>query len=371
MKTAEGIREAMKKDLEAGEVNAILTAAKAEKHTGIPKKSRKVLVLAAAVCLLTVSVSAAAVLSGFGTAFAVPLETGGVEVLDVRSTNEDVSWEITEVWFDEYNLYLGGNVTTPEPLDMEGEYKAICYVREPEDAFSMMILDIFPNGTLSSPFVMQTTNTGKDNGNLGRIGVTGEEIILEVSFALFHDQNQKPEVLASDRPEFLAYPGRWVYTLAFTKQAEEGILVDDGFTAKGTDGDTVTVDSVRINPFTLEITGEHLTYRRENSTGESVTDYIIWLKMEDGTLLGKENWNFANMDNRFESRYTDDTRILCCFDNPVDLTQIQSILFVSDWATFPDSAEDFLIRDGWEYYEDPADPTKLEGWKTVMEIPAG
>ena len=77
------------------------------------------------------------------------------------------------------------------------------------------------------------------------------------------------------------------------------------------------------------------------------------------------------MDNRFESRYTDDTRILCCFDNPVDLTQIQSILFVSDWATFPDSAEDFLIRDGWEYYEDPVDPTRLEGWKTVMEIPAG
>jgi len=369
MKTADVIREAMKKDLAAGEMEVILAAAGTEKRTGIPKQTRSMLIIAAAVCLLTVSVSAAAILSGFGTAFTVPLETGGVEVLDVQSTNEDVSWEITEVWFDEYNLYIGGNVTTPEPLDMEGEYKAICYVKEPGKAFSMMILDIFPNGMLSAPFVMQTTNTSKDNGNRGRIGVDGGETVLEVRFSLFHDKNKKPKVLSSDRPELLTYPGQWIYTIAFTQQMEEGIFVEKVYTADGADGAAMVVDTIWINAFTLKMTGNHMTYYRETSDGERETDYMVWLKMEDGSLLGKECGNFANTDNRFEHIDTDTNRILCCFDNPVDPAGIESILLVADWATFTDSAEDFLIREDWEYFKDPTDPTRLEGWKTIMEIP--
>lgn len=73
--------------------------------------------------------------------------------------------------------------------------------------------------------------------------------------------------------------------------------------------------------------------------------------------------------NRIDYSDCSEEHLLFCFNKPIDPGQITSIVFLQEWAMFPKDAEDFLAKNGWDYYVSPEDEARLEGWKTVMEIP--
>ena len=132
MKLKEIITEATTQDYVGCDADSILAKAQ-DQVTAHPRYSgiKKVILIAAALCLVIGSISAAAILSGFETAFGHKIDTGHVEVLSTSTDNLDVVWNITETWFDEYNLQIGGTVITPEPLDPAGDYRIFCYFRKP------------------------------------------------------------------------------------------------------------------------------------------------------------------------------------------------------------------------------------------------
>lgn len=373
MKQKDLISLAMKEDLSAGELDVILHRVKnqQEKKGGYRMRFHKVWIAAAILCVMTVSVSAAIMLSGFGTVFHVPVDTGTVEILDTVSSNHDVTWDITEVWFDENNLHIGGSVTTPDVLAKNGKYLAICSIKDPGDAEHRgIVVHLFPNGEKTVPFIVSGFQYRDDSGNLVRHGYPGDTVTLELSFGWLKDLTDMPSDYEGSAEDFVIYPGTWTYTAKLTSNDETGIYITDHIEKNNMKGEKMMVDSVSVNPFTLEITGSNLLYVSESDTEDSYPhEYAVFICMQDGTMLGKESGIFAHTENRIEYHNCSEDHMLFCFDKPIDHEQIVSILFVQEWATFPKNAEDFLGENGWDYYVSPEDEGRLEGWKTVLEIP--
>lgn len=382
MRQKDLISLAMKKDLSAGDLDAILHRVKnqQEKKGGYRMHFNKVWIAAAIFCVMTVSVSAAIVLSGFGSVFNVPIDTGKVEILDTVSTNKDVTWNITEVWFDENNLHIGGSVTTPDVLATDGKYLAICSIKEPGDSEHRGItVHLFPNGEKTVPFIVSGFQYRDNSGSWIRHGYPGDTVTLELSFGWLQDLTDMPSDYVGSAEDFVIYPGTWTYTAKLTSNDETGIYLSETIDGVNCDGEAFQVNSVSVNPFTLEITGDNLMYTHEASYYNKQedkyypeirdTEYAVFIRMQDGTLLGKESGIFAHTENRIEHRNCSENHMLFCFDKPIDHEQIVSILFVQEWATFPKNAEAFLGENGWDYYVSPEDEERLEGWKTVLEIP--
>ena len=178
MKLNEMITTATEHDVASASAEQILCAA----NTHTPGKAyrprmRAAAVIAAALCLLTVTLYASGVLSGFGTAFTVPLESGEVRVLAQTTDNTDVVWSITEVWYDSYNLHIGGTVTLPLIPQEDVVYKASGRFRtgSPEEIY---YLDgtLYPNGTETVPFVMSAPTVTDGEGGARRPGWEEEEV---------------------------------------------------------------------------------------------------------------------------------------------------------------------------------------------------
>lgn len=373
MKQKDLISAALKEDLSAGDLDAILRRVQnqQEKKGGYRMRFNKVWIAAAIFCVMAVSVSAAIMLSGFESVFNVPIDTGTVEILDTVSTNKDVTWNITEVWFDENNLHIGGSVTTPDILAKDGKYLAICYVKEPGDTEHRgLIAYLFPNGEKTVPFIVSGFQYRDDSGNWIRHGYPGDTVTLELNFGWLQDLTDMPPDYVGSSKDFVIYPGTWTYTAKLTSNDETGIYLTDHIEKTNLKGEIISVDSVSVNPFTLEIIGENLMYASESDAEDAYPhEYAVFIRMQDGTLLGKKSGIFAHTMNRIDYSDCSEEHLLFCFNKPIDPGQITSIVFLQEWAMFPKDAEDFLAKNGWDYYVSPEDEARLEGWKTVMEIP--
>lgn len=372
MKQKDFISFAMKEDLSAGTFDAILHRIQEQQDKkGGCRMRFPAAGIAAIVCLLAVSVSAALLSSGFGSAFDVPLDTGTVEILDTVSTNKDVTWNITEVWFDENNFHIGGCVTAPDALAADRSYLAMCYVKGPGDTEHHGIpVYLFPNGEKTAPFIVSGFQYRDDSGNWIRHGYPGDTVTLELTFAWLQDLTDMPSYYTFSAEDFVICPGTWTYTARLTSSDRTGISLTDPLERTDLSGETIFVDSVSINPFSLEIVGENLMHDDESEAEDTPEhEYAVFIRMKDGTLLGKESGLHAHTGNRFDYRSCSEEHLLFCFHKPIDPSQAVSIVFWQEWATFPGDAEDYLTENGWDYAVSPEDETRLEGWKTVIEIP--
>ena len=376
MKLNEMITEATKQDYVGCDADSILAQAQTT-MTVRPRLSgiKKIILIAAAICLVIGSVSAATLLSGFETAFGHKIDTGHVEVLSTSTDNPDVVWNITETWFDEYNLQIGGTVITPEPLDISGDHRVMCYYKIPgEETFRLMPGYIFPSGENESAFIVRGRTVRHGDGVFTRTGFAGDQVTLELKFCMLHDYALIPQIDGESYyiEDYITVPGEWIYTVDLESHDEQMIHWSGRLESQVPSSSEAVVTSVTLNAFSMEITGENLTYSYNTTDGRQETEIGIWLKMKDGTYLEKATGNFANTDNRMEYRKNTGTSIISCFENPIDINEVESVILFADWLTIPADGKDFLIRDGFEYYPSMEEEEgRLEAWIPVMEIPLG
>ncbi|MBR5871060.1 MAG: hypothetical protein IKZ09_08490 [Clostridia bacterium] len=376
MKLKEIITEATMQDYIGCDADSILAKAQ-DQATAHPRYSgiKKVILIAAALCLIIGSISAAAILSGFETAFGHKIDTGHVEVLSSSTDNPDVVWNITETWFDEYNLQIGGTVITPEPLDISGDHRVMCYYKIPgEETFRLMRGYIFPSGENESAFLVRGGTVGHGDGVFTRTGFDGDQVTLELKFCMLYDYALIPQIDGESYfiEDYITVPGEWIYTVELKSHDEQVIHWSGRQESQVPASSEAVVTSVTLNAFSMEINGTNLTYSYNTINGRQESEIGIWLKMKDGTYLEKSTGNFANTDNRMEYRKNTGTSIISCFENPIDINEVESVILFADWLTIPADGQDFLIRDGFEYYPSMEEEEgRLEAWIPVMEIPLG
>lgn len=376
MKLNEMITEATKQDYVGCDADSILAQAQTT-MTVRPRRSgiKKIILIAAAICLVVGSISAATLLSGFETAFGHKIDTGHVEVLSSSTDNPDVIWNITETWFDEYNLQIGGTVITPEPLDPAGDYRIFCYFRKPgEESWSSILGGhIFQSNTCESAFILSSNTSGRGDGTFKRPGFEDDEITLELKFCWFIDDTKIPHDNGQYYMEdFEVIPGKWEYTVKMNSSDDQNIAWNGISESQHPEKSKAVITSVMLNAFTMEITGDNLLITRDSSTHIIDTSLGVWLKLKDGTMIGKESGVFANTGNRIEHQKETEDRMLLCFEKAIDLNEVESVILFTDWLTIPSSGEDYLIRDGFVYYPSiETEENRLEGWIPVMEIPLG
>ena len=373
MKLSDMILHATAQDTASGDVDHILSLAHAQAIESNHKRGhlRIAAVIAAALCLLTVTLYATGALSGFAAGFTAPISSGGVQVLAQASDNPNVTWAITESWYDSYNLHIGGTVTTPDILDPEKSYKATALFHGANDG-ETYYLDgtLYPNGTDTVPFVMSApTVTDSESGKF-RPGWDKEKIKVKLTIEQIY---LEPKTITGqwNITDYLVYPGNWNYTLSLTQQEHRDTLTLTG-PFSGATAEAVTANQVKLSPFTLEIDGEHLM--RSNHTR-----YNIWLKMKDGTYALKERGMFRDASGNYIA-FDDsaDDRIAVSFVQPIDVSQVEAIILADahgfGGAELADAAEFGFIS------YPVANPAALnvitdtegevwEMWKVLLEIP--
>lgn len=376
MKLNEIINEATQQDYIGCDADSILAKAQIQR-TARPRYSgiKKVILIAAAICLVVGSISAATLFSGFETAFGHKIDTGHVEVLSSSTDNPDVIWNITETWFDEYNLHIGGTVITPQPLDVSGDHRVMCYYKIPgEETQRLMPGYIFPSGEKESAFLVSGGTVGHGDGTFTRTGFDEEKVTLELKFCMLHDYALVPKIDGESYfiEDYITIPGEWTYTVDLESHDEQVLRWNGRQESQAPASSEAVVTAVTINAFSMEITGDNLTFSYNTTDGKAEASLDVWLRMKDGTYLNKQNGIFANTENRVEYRKTTDEFLIFCFENPIDINEVESVILHADWLTIPADGEDFLIRDGFEYYPSTeAEENRLEAWIPVMEIPLG
>jgi len=376
MKLNEIIAEAEKQTYAHCDADSILAQAQTTMTTR-PRSSciKKIILIATAICLVVGTISAVTVLGGFETAFGQKIDTGHVEVLSSSTDNPDVVWNITETWFDEYNLQIGGTVITPQPLDISGDHRVFCYYKIPgEDTFRLMPGYIFPSGENESAFLVRGGTVGHGDGIFTRTGFDGDQVTLELKFCMLYDYALIPHINGESYfiEDYITIPGEWTYTVHLESHDEQVIHWSGRQESQVPTSSEAVVATVTINAFSMEITGENLTYSYNSTEGRQETGIGVWLKMKDGTYLNKGNGNFAHTENRVEYSKTTEEVLIFCFENPIDINEVESVILFADWLTIPADGQDFLIRDGFEYYPSMEEEEgRLEAWIPVMEIPLG
>lgn len=383
------ILEATAHDTAAGDIAAIRQAIDAPPPAVNRHKSRKILLaVAAVVCLLTVSLSAATLLSGFGEGFQTPLEPGNAEIVPGESTNRDVEWKITEVWFDEYNLFIGGTLITPEPLEVGREYNAKCRigaVDEPLENLRYVAgnVRIYPNGTTEIPFLVERRVTLQHEGDLSipvKNGIPGDSTSLQIIFSHLHDHTRAREENNPDgdnnyeyQPlDYLVYPGEWAYVAEMTSGAQGKVELQGPFAGKDALGGSFTVDSVYLTRFTLEINGDNLKSPYHSAKGGiAESDYIVWLKMKDGTLALKGHGAYSADSIHPYMKNQNRTQYVITFHEPLEVEQIESILLVTRWASSDRALDSRVFNEnrGYTVIQPAADTDRHETWFVACEIP--
>lgn len=373
MKLSDMILHATAHDTAAADVNQILTLAHAQsiEHSHKRTPLRIAVVIAAALCLLTVTLYASGVLSGFAAGFTAPISPGGVQIHAQNSENSNVIWNITESWYDSYNLHIGGTVKTPDILDADLTYRVTGMFRAADDE-ETYYLDgaLYPNGTNTVPFVMSTPTITDGEGDAYRPGWNKEKIKVVLTIEQIY---LEPENITGqwDIADSLVYPGNWYYTLSLTQQEHEDTLTLTG-PFSGTEAEAVTAEQVQLSPFTLVIDGTHLL--RDNGSR-----YNIWLKMKDGTYALKVRGMFRDESGNYIA-FDDsaDDRIAVSFVQPIDVSQVEAII-LADAHGFGSETLSEQGEDGFACYL-IADPDALnvitdtsgevwEMWKVLLEIP--
>lgn len=371
MKLDELILEATKDDLAGTDADSILTVARQKRSTVHTFSGwKKAILIAAAVCLLVGTVSATALLSGFGNMFSRPVDTGNVSIVSSESTNKKVKWNLTEVWYDEYTLYIGGTVITPEPLDVNGEHDAMCEVWLPgATQRDFMFLYIYPTGEKESSFIMKLER---------------EELPLEVSetaieLIIFDFYNRalipKPEsgsygISTEDRQQYLNYPGEWRFELALTNSNYNAIRVEERYESRAEYAPDTVVTSVTVTPFTLKVEGEALVHRYISSFGGYGENPLrVMLRMKDGTYLGGSE-RYEYKESRICYFKNSPECILYRFAEPIDPAEVDAIILETGWAYFAERDKAFMEESGYVVMPDVTWDGKCLGYRCVFEIPA-
>lgn len=372
MKLNEIILAATEEDLVGCDADSILARAKQMPARRKLAGWKKVLIIAAAACLFVGTASAAVLLSGFGTAFEHPVDPGHVEVLDENTDNGEVVWNITETWFDDHVLHIGGTVTTPEPLDPNGEYMVLCYFKDPGAATHHALPGyIFPSGGRESAFIF-SGSLGWDAENYSvPTGFRDGEITLELRICYFHDVALVPET-GGHIADYVIIPGEWRYTVHLESRDENIVGADGRYESPWPNESLAVVTSVRLTAFSLEIMGEDLTYTYHTKEGSAKDSPLqIWLKMKDGTLLFKPRGIFANQDGHVWQRRCTDESIILLFGQPIDPKEVESVILYEGWGTTltNPAAEEFYTKHGMVFYPSPDEIGKTETWLPLIEIP--
>lgn len=372
MKLNEIILAATEKDLAGCDADSILARAKQMPARRKLAGWKKALIVAAAACLFVGTASAAVLLSGFGTVFERPVDPGHVEVLDASANNGDVVWNITETWFDDHVLHIGGAVTTPEPLDPNGEYMVLCYFKEPGATTHHALPGyIFPSGGRESAFIFSGRTRWGDEDTSVLTGLEDGEITLELRICYFHDVALVPET-GGHIADYVIIPGEWRYTVHLESRDKNIVGADGRYESLWPNESLAVVTSVRLTAFSLEIMGEDLTYTYHTKEGSAKDSSLqIWLKMKDGTLLFKPRGIFANQDGHVWQRRCTDESIILLFGQPIDPTEVESVILYEGWGTTATNpaAEEFYLENGWEFYPSVDDVYRTELWLPLIEIP--
>lgn len=373
MKLSEMILRATAHDTAASDMEQILEIAHAQTavHPAKRRGIRIAAVIAAALCLLTGTLYASGILSGFAAGFDAPLASGTVQVLAQNSENDSVVWNITESWYDSYNLHIGGTVKTPDILDPGQVYKAMAsFYSADDDETYYLDGTLYPNGTDTVPFVMSAPTVTDGADGAFRPGWTKETAKIDLTIDLIH---LEPENMTGqwDIRDYVVYPGTWSCTLAFTKQEHRDSVTLTGPFC-GTTEEAVTAEQVKLSPFTLEIDGSNLM-RGSN------TRYNIWLKMADGTYLLKGRGMFRDeSENRIAYDDSTSDRIAISFHAPIDVSKAEAIIIADKHGFGGEGLADHADA-GFACYL-IADPESLnvitdidgavtELWKVLLEIP--
>ena len=377
MKLNEIILAATECDLAGCDVDSILARAKqmppARRKLAVWKK---VLIAAAAACLFVGTASAAVLLSGFGTVFDRPVDPGHVEMLDESPDNEEVVWKFTETWYDENIIFLGGTVTTPEPLDPAGEYMASCGIKVPgADIYSDSLnVYIYPVGERESAFLMYCNLLRQKSDFMTQAKNEDGSVTLELTVYEFHDLRFTPKdrSYTSDDIEVL-FPGPWIYTVRLESNDEKKIRLDGRYESMWPDQSAAVVTSVRLTAFSLEIIGEDLTYSyNTRDEGRKQAPLLMWLKMKDGTLLFKSKGIFADKDSYVHYRECTDESLIYLFGDPIDPTEVESVVFYTGVFLLEATSEIeeyYSSEKGWKCYPSIDESGKLEVWLPLIEIP--
>ena len=371
MKLDELILEATKDDLVGTDADSILAVAKQKKCT--PRAAigwKKAILIAAAVCLLVGTVSATALLSGFGNTFSRPVDTGNVSILSSESTNKKVKWNLTEVWYDEYTLYIGGTVITPEPLDVNGEHDAMCEVWLPgATQRDFMILYIYPTGEKESSFIMKLERE--------ELPLEVSETAIELIIFDFYNRALIPRredgsysISAEDRQQYLNYPGEWRFELALTNSNYNAIHVAERYESRVEYAPDTVVTSVTVTPFTLKVEGEALVHRYISSFGGyGENPMSVMLRMKDGTYLGGMK-QYEYTESRICYSKNTPECILYRFAEPIDPAEVDAIILETGWANFAERDKAFMEESGYVVMPDVAPDGRCVGYRCVFEIPA-
>ena len=370
MKLSDMILKATEHDTASSDAEQILRIAKQANTVRQAHRPhlRTAVIVAAVLCLLTATLYAAGVLSGFSAGFTVPLESGGVQVLKYNSDNSAVEWTVSEVWFDSYNLHIGGSVKTDVPLDPEKNYVISALFRVENDR-ETYYLDgtVYPNGTDTVPFVMSARTVTDGAGGAFRAYLPEEKITLDLTVDAFY---WMPDDFTGqlDISEYLVCPGTWDFTLSFTQQEHSDTVTLTGPFSENTD-EAVIAETVKLNPFTLEIDGQNLL-RSDN------TRYNIWIRMTDGTYLFKGRGIFLDSSgNRIAYDNSTQEKLAVSFWAPIDVENAEAVI-ITDAHGYGDQKWDDPAFEN-HYIEDPDAlniVTEHEGavwetWKVLAEIP--
>lgn len=398
MKLNEMITEAIKQDVASGEMAAIWDKIRETESSVAPPRRHtfKVLLIAAAiVCLLCTTLSAAASLSGFEWIFG-RLDGGSVEIVSSQLSNHEVEWKINEVWFDEYNIFIGGTLITAEPLKDNHSYSARCRINllgESEHRYGEVQIDA--NGTNKSAFFISCRAEKIYSENYRELlipnGLSGSGITLQLHFDELLDWTRIQEEIQPDangdyiykKKDFLVSPGEWVYTAQMSSGDQNKLLLQDEFAGIDTNGISFTVDSVEITSFTVKINGKDMIYSILKTTevgwvpvksNDTDAQFLVWIKMKDGTLLGKGCGVLAQTEKHhiFMSSSSPEQYILC-FDTPIDVSQVESLLLVQDWGFTAEGTTyhepSYANEPGYTAFSSPDDSDHIESWFVACEIP--
>lgn len=370
MKLSDMILKATEHDTVSPDADQIIRMA--QTHSAKSQKYRPHLrtaaVIAAVLCLLTVTLYAVGILSGFAAGFTVPMESGGVQVIKYDSDNHAVAWTITEVWFDSYNLHIGGSVQTPDILDADKNYVISATFRSAHDD-ETYYLDgtVYPNGTDTIPFIMSARTITNGDGDAYRASLPDEKITLGLTIESIYWLPEEYEGQL-DLRDYLVYPGTWDYTIAFTQQEHSDTVTLNGQYTENT-AEAVIAETIKLNPFTLEIDGQNLM-RSDN------TRYHIWFRMTDGTYLFKSRGMFMDTSGNWIA-YDNSTpeKLAISFWAPIDVDQVEAIIIADVHGFGTQRWEDSEIE---TYYIETPDEWNIvtehdgavwETWKVLAEIP--
>ena len=370
MKLKDLILEATKEDLAGTDADSILAMAqKKQQATSAGLGWKKAAIIIAAACLLVGTVSATALLSGFGNTFSRVVDTGNVTILSSESTNKKVKWNLTEVWYDEFTLFIGGTVITPEPLSLSEEHSATCQVWLPgESQVDFMILHVYPTGEKESSFIMMLQRE--------ELPLKEEEANIKLKISNFFDWALVPVqedgsrgLSVEEMQKYLNYPGEWQFELALTNSNYNAIHVEERYESEVDYAPGAVVTSVTVTPFTLKVEGEKLVSRYISALGGYDENPLqVMLRMRDGTYLhGSKPYAYKESYVCYFKNLPE--CILYRFSEPIDPAEVDAIIVYAHWANFAERERELMEECGYIIMPDVTWDGRCLGYQVIFEIP--